>query len=100
MGKEGVLLVNTRETSEEVRAKLLNKKLAVYVIDATGIAKELLGKNLPNTVMAGAIAKFVSSIDYKGLSKKMVEKLGAKLAKEVVDKNLEALEKGYAISAA
>jgi len=91
----GIVLVNTPQSAKEVAPLIKNKQCEIRTLDATGIAKELLGKNLPNTVMAGSIAKVIPSLSYKEVAKKMVEKLGAKLPHEVMEKNREALKRGY-----
>ena len=95
MESGGILLVNTPKTAEEIAGMVSNKKCEIHTIDATGIAKELLGKNLPNTVMVGSIAKFIPSISYKEVMKKIKEKFDVKISAEMVKKNLEALERGY-----
>lgn len=94
-GRDSLLLVNTPKSLKEIAILISNKKCQVATIDATGIAKELFGKNLPNTVMAGSIAKFVPSLSYEEVAKKLKEKFVAKLSSEMVAKNLEALERGY-----
>lgn len=95
MEKGGILLVNTAKSEEEIAKELGVSGFYVHVIDASGIARELLGKNLPNTVIVGAVAKLVPSISKKDVVLKMKGKLGAKLPEEAVQKNLEALERGY-----
>ncbi len=95
MAKDGMLLVNTSKSEKEISAGIKNKNCKVRVIDASGIAKELLGKNLPNTVIVGSIAKLYPEISYKEVVNKLQAKFGPKLSQEIIDKNLEALQKGY-----
>jgi len=95
IGKGGILLVNTPKSEKEIAFEIKNKNCQIHTIDASGIAKELLGKNLPNTVMVGAIAKLYPEIPFKEVANKLQDKFGAKLAQEMIDKNLEALERGY-----
>lgn len=95
MEKGGILLVNTPKTEEEILDFVGNKNFAVHAIDASGIAKELFGKDLPNTVIVGAVSRLIPSISYKHVVKKMKEKFDVKLTEEIVRKNLEALERGY-----
>jgi pyruvate ferredoxin oxidoreductase gamma subunit len=91
----GFLLINTSKSKNEIMPFIKNKKCKVSLIDASGISKEILGKNLPNTVMAGAIAKLYPSISFKEVKKQLQGKFDAKLTKEMIEKNLEALERGY-----
>lgn len=93
--KGGTLLINTPKSEKEIAAFITNKNCKIYAIDASGIAKELLGKNLPNTVMVGAIAKLYPPIPYKEVASQLQDKFGAKLTQAVIDKNLEALQRGY-----
>lgn len=93
--KDGVLLVNTPKSEKEIASLVTSKNCKIYTIDASGISKEVLGKNLPNTVMVGAMAKLYSSIPYKEVVNQLQKKFGAKLTQEMIDKNLEALQRGY-----
>jgi pyruvate ferredoxin oxidoreductase gamma subunit len=78
-----------------IASEINNKNCKIYTIDASGIAKELFGKNLPNTVIVGSIAKLIPSVSHKDVVRKLKEKFDAKLSEEVVRKNIEALERGY-----
>lgn len=91
----GILLVNTPRSEKEIAAEIKNKNCRIRTIDASGIAQELLGKNLPNTVMVGAIAKLNPEIPYHAVAAQLQDKFGAKLTQAVIDKNLEALQRGY-----
>jgi len=93
--KDGILLVNTPKSEKEIAAHITNKNCKIYTLDASGIAKELLGKDLPNTVIVGAIAKLYSKIPYKEVANQLQNKFGAKMTREMIDKNLEALQRGY-----
>lgn len=93
--KGGVLLVNTPKPEREITPLIKCKHCRICTVDATGIAKELLGKNLPNTVMVGAMAKLYPEISYEEVANKLQEKFDVKLTREMIDKNLEALRRGY-----
>ncbi|MFA6896756.1 MAG: 2-oxoacid:acceptor oxidoreductase family protein [Patescibacteria group bacterium] len=93
--KDGILLVNTPKSEKEIAIHITNKNCKIYTLDASGIAKELLGKDLPNTVIVGAIAKLYSKIPYKEVANQLQNKFGAKMTREMIDKNLEALQRGY-----
>lgn len=95
VGKGGIILVNTSKPEQEIAGEIKNKGLKIYVVDASGIARELFGKNLPNTVMIGAIARLCPEISYKYIEMKLREKFDSKLSEEMIRKNLEALRRGY-----
>jgi pyruvate ferredoxin oxidoreductase gamma subunit len=93
--KGGIVLVNTNKSAAEIAAKFGNKKMEISVVDASGIAKELFGKDLPNTVIVGAITRLIPSIDRQHVINKLKEKFDAKLTEELVIKNIEALRRGH-----
>lgn len=92
----GIVIVNTCEKIETLKKKLKKKKCQIYTIDAKGIATRIIGKDLPNTAIMGAISKLVFLIPYEHVieeTKEMFEH--KKLSKEMVNKNIEALKEGY-----
>jgi len=95
MGKNSILLINSPKSEKELLKEIKNKSCKIHTIDASGIAREIIGKNLPNTVIVGAMAKLLPSISYKGLAAKMTEKFDVKISKEMLGKNIEALNAGY-----
>jgi pyruvate ferredoxin oxidoreductase gamma subunit len=95
LAKRGIVLVNTNKSAAEIADRLGNKKLEVSVVDASGIAKELFGKDLPNTVIVGAMMRLIPSINRQHVINKLKEKFDAKLTEELVIKNIEALRRGH-----
>ena len=91
----GIVLVNTSEKEEGVRKKISKKNCTVYTIDAKGIAMRIIGKDLPNTVMMGAIIKLVPLIPYEHAIEETREMFGKKIPEDMVNKNVEALKEGY-----
>ncbi|MFA7169495.1 MAG: 2-oxoacid:acceptor oxidoreductase family protein [Candidatus Paceibacterota bacterium] len=97
MGRGGILLINSPKSEEEISKEIKNRNFKIYTVDASAIAKELFGKNLPNTVIIGAIAKLFPEISLKEAANKLKDKFDTKLSKEVIDKNLDALKMGYEV---
>jgi pyruvate ferredoxin oxidoreductase gamma subunit len=93
--KDGFVLINTPKATEEIAEILQNKKVKIVALDASSISMKALGKNLPNTPIVGAIAKLLPQISYKEIEKVTREHFGRKLSAELVEKNLQAMEKGY-----
>lgn len=93
--KDGILLINTSKSTSEISEMLQNKKVDVRVIDASKISSEIIGRNLPNTVIVGAIAKLRPQISFKEISQITKKHFSLKLPSELVEKNLQALKKGY-----
>ena len=92
--EDGIMLVNSTQSPDVVRPKVGHKG-KLYTIDATGISKELLGRNLPNTPMLGALARVTGIVSKESLSRKIRSKLGATMKGEIVAANIKAFEKAY-----
>ena len=95
LADDGIVLVNTCEDAEEIKKKLSKKNCKVYTIDAKGIAMRVIGKDLPNTAIMGAIIKLVPLIPYEHAVEETREMFGKKIPEDMVNKNVEALKEGY-----
>ena len=74
--KGGFVVLNTMLDASELELPENVGKL-VY-LDATGIARDVIGREIPNTVMLGALAKIVDGIDKDILGELICEKYGEK----------------------
>ena len=92
----GVVIVNTTKTPEEVKKSLKGYKGRVCTVDATGIARETIGGNFPNTPMLAAVVKVSHVMDEDELVKDMTRSFEHKFASkpQVIKGNLEALSRG------
>jgi len=72
--------------------KLGNKN--VYYTDATDIALKTIGKNLVNTVILGAFAKYTKLVSLDSLKRAIEEKFKEK-PRNIVQKNIKAIEQAY-----
>ncbi len=91
----GIVLVNTCENIESLKKKLSKKNCEVYVIDAKEIAMRIIGKDLPNTAIMGAIIKLAPLIPYEHAIEETREMFEKKIPEDMVNKNVEALKEGY-----
>jgi pyruvate ferredoxin oxidoreductase gamma subunit len=91
---DGMLIVNSTLSPAEVRAQS-GYKGEIYTVDATGIAMDIMGRNLPNTPMLGALARATGIVAKESLIKELRVKLGATMKQEVVEANVSALESAY-----
>ena len=91
---DGLLLVNTNMSPSQLRYQI-GYKGKIYTVDATAIALETIGRNLPNTPMLGALAKVTGVVSKESLVHELKVKLGATMKEEVVEANVKALEQGY-----
>ncbi len=97
LAKDGIVIVNAPETPEQIRARLGLKgsKAKVFTVDATRIALETLGRDVPATLMLGAIVRATGLVNLDNTLHVVREKLGAKLRDEVVENNVKALRRAY-----
>ncbi len=93
---DAVFLVNTSKDPSEVRARLgLTQKQKVYALDATKIAIECFGRDLPNAPMLGAIARVTGIVSLGSLLEDVEKSFGKKFSQKIIDGNLEAAKRGY-----
>ena len=87
--QKGVLIINTREKLEDIAAKFGNKwRLAV--IDATKIARELLGVPIVNTTMLGAVLKATGLVKPEALHEPLKQRFG-----RLAERNISAMERAF-----
>lgn len=89
---DSIMLVNTPNDSEWVREKT-GFEGTIHAFDATKIANEA-GSGYANVPVLGGLASILGS-DIEIVVKEVEKALGKKLPEEVVEKNIEALRKGY-----
>jgi len=88
-------IVNSSENPEEIKLKLENKNCDVYSVDATKIALDILGKNIPNIPLVGAIVALTNLVSLNSVSKRIRKKFLEKIGKELTEKNIKVLKIGY-----
>ena len=85
----GTLIVNSTKKVEELQQEFTGDwKLAV--VDAASIARELLGVNIVNTTMLGALLKAYPVIEFESLQEPLKERFGAR-----AKSNFDACMKAY-----
>jgi len=89
--KKTIIIINTAKTKENLKINL--PKANIYTIDATKIALEIIGKNIVNTVILGALAKVTGIINLESLKSAITEKFSGNAS--IIDKNIKAVEKAY-----
>lgn len=87
--KDTKIILNTSIEKEKVNLPQTN----LFTIDATKIALDIIGKNIVNTVILGALAK-AGEISLDSL-KKAIEQKFAKKGKSLIDKNIKAVEAAF-----
>ena len=89
--KDGVLVINTRETPAQLEKQLDFPRQQLWTISATDIAVEILGRPITNTAMLGAVARAAATVDLKSIQEAVKERFPLKIA----ERNIKILEKAY-----
>ncbi|NQT82782.1 2-oxoacid:acceptor oxidoreductase family protein [bacterium] len=95
LSEEGEVVINTRLTPQEARKEFNITGHKVFTIDATGIALDELGRNIPNMPMVGALVKVSGLLELDHVIEGLRKTFSAKFGKEVVEKNVRAINRAY-----
>lgn len=95
--QDGLLIVNTTRTPAEVRQQLGLKGAKIFTVDASGISKAMIGRDIPNTPMLGALVKASGMLDFNSMLQDTEDKLKKKFASkpELVQGNVAAIKRAY-----
>jgi pyruvate ferredoxin oxidoreductase gamma subunit len=86
---EGIVIVNSRKTPEQIKEEFkLNFRIAT--VNATAIAKEVLGVNIVNTTMVGALLRATEIVKVESIREPLKERFG-----KLADKNFNSMKKAY-----
>ncbi|MCS7200034.1 MAG: 2-oxoacid:acceptor oxidoreductase family protein [Caldimicrobium sp.] len=84
--ENGIAILNSSHSEQEVREMLGGYKGKLALVDATKIALEVLGVPITNTTMLGAFIKATGLVDPKYMEEALKERFG-----RLADKNIKAL---------
>ncbi len=94
--EETVFILNTISSPEEIKSQLgLADNQPVYVVDATKIAMDTIGRPMPNTPLLGALAKVSGFFDIERLQQGIKKSFERKFGEKVVNANLQAVTRAY-----
>jgi len=93
----GTVVVNTPLSPAEIREQLdlAGRPVQVWAVDATRIGMETLGRDIPSTIMLGALARAMDLVQVDSLIHLVREKLGEKLQQHIVEANITGLKQAY-----
>lgn len=91
----GILMINTEKTKEEIQKQVLDFDGEIYTIPASKISIEKMGQNKPNTAMLGALCRLTNLIDIEILKEVVKSKFEKKIGVENTKANLNAIEIGH-----
>jgi pyruvate ferredoxin oxidoreductase gamma subunit len=87
--QDGILIVNTIKTPQEIK-KELQFSGTVATVDATGIARKEMGVPIANTTMIGALLKMIGVMGLDAMKEAVEHRFG-----RLAQKNLTAMKRAY-----
>ncbi len=90
MKEGGLLIINSSKSPEELRAEFDLKDYPMALVDATSIAREVLGLPITNTTMVGALVRATGVVEVDSLVGPFNERFG-----RLAEKNLEVMRRAY-----
>ncbi|MFC1958754.1 2-oxoacid:acceptor oxidoreductase family protein [Chloroflexota bacterium] len=85
----GMIIMNTKRSLEDVATEFGNK-FGLAVVDATKIARELLGVNIVNTTMLGALLRATGVVKLESLGKPLEDRFG-----RLAERNFDAMKNAF-----
>lgn len=94
---DGTIIINTGQPASDFRTSLGLSTQKVYTVDASKIAQETIGRDIPNTPMMGALVKATGLVEFEAMIEDTKHKLEKKFRSkpEVIDGNLKAIQRAY-----
>ncbi|MCL2807767.1 MAG: 2-oxoacid:acceptor oxidoreductase family protein [Coriobacteriia bacterium] len=90
----GLILINTTKDVDGIRKELsLPASVNVAVVDASGIAVDTLGRDMPNTPVVGALAHVSKVATVDALKEILVLEFGKKFTQDIIDANLTSVDR-------
>jgi pyruvate ferredoxin oxidoreductase gamma subunit len=87
--KNGIVVINTRKTADQIRQEFgINASLAT--VNATRIARELLGVPITNTTMVGAVVRATGIVNTESLIEPLKNRFG-----RLAERNVNAMKRAY-----
>jgi len=87
--EKGIVIINTKKSAGQIRSEF-DIKGRLATVDATGIARELLGVPIVNTTMIGALIKATDVIKLESMSEPLEKRFG-----RLAERNFRAMERAY-----
>jgi pyruvate ferredoxin oxidoreductase gamma subunit len=90
----GHLVANFPDGKKKLE-EILGKSGNIHAVNATKIAMEEIGRPTANTAMLGAVVKSLNFVSLKSVLEELEGKFSGKFSKDVVAKNLKAVQRAY-----
>ena len=86
---DGMVVVNTKKQADQLRQEF-GIKQTLATVNATAIARELLGVPITNTTMVGAVVKATGAVNLDSLQEPLQHRFG-----RLAERNLQAMKRAY-----
>ncbi|MCX5778728.1 MAG: 2-oxoacid:acceptor oxidoreductase family protein [Elusimicrobia bacterium] len=95
--KDGKVIVNTSFSAATIATRLGINASQVFVVNASQIAQDTIGMDIPNTPMLGALVKVIGTLDLNGVLEDTKHKLEQKFRHkpQVIEGNLESIKRAF-----
>ena len=90
---DAIFLMNTTFDIPLIRERLRLGGRKIYALDAYAIARDELGRAIPNVPMVAALVKILDLMNMDKFKEKIKISLGKKLRPEVVEMNLRTIDR-------
>ena len=87
--ENGVLVINTRRSFEDIEARF-KTKCKMARVDATSIAREILGIPVTNTTMVGALVRATGVVKLESLLEPLRQRFD-----RLAERNIKVMQKAY-----
>ena len=87
--EDGMVVVNTKKQADQLRQEF-GIKQTLATVNATAIARELLGVPITNTTMVGAVVKATSAVNLDSLQEPLQHRFG-----RLAERNFQAMKRAY-----
>lgn len=93
--EDAVFLMNTTFDIPVIRERLGLGNRKIFALDAYTIARDELGRAIPNVPMVAALVKILDLMNLELFKKKIEQSLAKKLRPEVVEMNLRTIDRAF-----
>lgn len=90
--QNGIGVLNSSKKPSEIK---LSKEINVGVVNANKIAEEILGQQITNSALLGALIRCYEGISFSNLEKGILSVFGEKLGEEKARQNVEVAKLAY-----
>jgi len=87
--ENGILIINTKKSFKDIKSEFKVKQ-KIATVDATKIAREILGMPIVNTSMIGALIKVTAVVKLESLVEPLQHRFG-----RLAERNINAMKKAY-----